>query len=121
MEVRDVKVRGTNFRFVCESWSNSRAWGHRVVIFENGREVDEAKIRYYNRTWECYTYQSCMQKVVRQLLEHRKERVINDYKYMNNISRLTQKKKEELIKKDNLVKTYNCLEEKIGGYQKAWI
>lgn len=121
MVVRDIKVRGTNFKFICESWSNSRAWGHRVVLFENGREVDEAKIRYYNRTWECYTYQSCMQKVVRQMLENREIRIINDYKYNNNVSRLNKEQKEELIEADDMVKTYRLLEKRISSYSHKWL
>ena len=50
MVIREVKVKGINFKFVCESWSNSKGWGHRVVLFENDREINEAKIKYYNRT-----------------------------------------------------------------------
>ena len=121
MEVREIKVRNTKFRFVCEGWSNSRAWGHRVVLFENGREIDEAKIRYYNRTWECYTYQSCMQKVVDQLIENRQQRLIADYKYMNNINRLTEDKKKELIKADDKLKTYKLLYKRISGYSRKWL
>ena len=98
MEVREIKVRNTKFRFVCEGWSNSRAWGHRVVLFENGREIDEAKIRYYNRTWESYTYETCMLCSIDDIEETEKNKFINDYKYQNNIDRFKKGQKDEVIK-----------------------
>lgn len=121
MIIREVKVKGINFKFVCESWSNSKGWGHRVVLFENDREINEAKIKYYNRTWECYTYQSCMQKAVRELLDDRKLNVIDNYKYVKGISRLSQDKKDEIANADERVNIYRLLAEKLEGYQKAWI
>lgn len=120
MEVREIKVRGTKFRFVCEGYSNSRAWGHRVVLFENGREMADVKIRYYNRTWECYTFQTTMQKAVRELQEWRENRIIEDYKYSNNISKLPKGKKEELFKDDDSLKTYKLLLKRISGYSGMW-
>ena len=114
MEVKDIKVRGTNFRFVCEGWSNSRAWGHRVVLLENGNEMTDVKIRYYNRTWENYAFQTTMLKAVRELQEWREKRIIEDYKYSHNVSRLTKEKKEELIKADDYLKTYKLLEKRIS-------
>ena len=120
MIIRDMKVNDVNFRFVCESWSNSRGWGHRVVLFKNGIEINEAKIKYQNRTWECYVYQSCMEKAVRQLLEERKVDVIANYKRVNDLSRLSQKKKDEIIDNDEIVSTYRMLEKEIDNYNCKW-
>ena len=120
MVIRDMKVNDVNFRFVCESWSNSRGWGHRVVLFKNGIEINEAKIKYQNRTWESYVYQSCMEKAVGQLLEKRKLELIANYKRVNDLSRLSQKKKDEIIDNDEIVNTYRMLEKEIGNYNCKW-
>lgn len=58
------QIEGRNFTFFCESWSNSRAWGHRAVLMQDGRELQDQKCRYYNRTWECWQYQSICEGAV---------------------------------------------------------
>ena len=40
----------------CEVYSNSKAWGHEAKAFYNGVEVEKHRIRYYNRTWEAYQF-----------------------------------------------------------------
>lgn len=52
------------FELVCEYWETSRAWGHRAVLLDRGVELADVKVRYYNRTWERYTYQSAMREAV---------------------------------------------------------
>lgn len=52
-----------NYTFVCEYWETSQAWGHKCTLM-HGVECSSAKVRYYNRTWEAYTYQSVMQQAL---------------------------------------------------------
>lgn len=85
----------SEWTFVNETWETSRAWGHRSVLIHNGVEYAENKVRYYNRTWEEYRYKSCMSGCVYKLLEERYNELLNRYKEDNNISRMTQKKREE--------------------------
>ena len=47
----DLQVSG-------EVYSNSRAWGHEVKAFYRGREIEKNRVRYYNRTWERYTFET---------------------------------------------------------------
>lgn len=35
MEIISKSVNGANFSFICEGWSNSRAWGHLVVLMDD--------------------------------------------------------------------------------------
>ena len=43
----------------CEVWNRGRsAWGHRAVLFVNGLSFDNSSVRYYNRTWEAYQFDS---------------------------------------------------------------
>lgn len=51
----------------CESFSNSRNWGHLAKCFYQGREVASKKVFYQNRTWEAYqfdTVKSCLMDTV---------------------------------------------------------
>jgi hypothetical protein len=50
-----------------EAWSNFRAWGHEVRAFYKGREVEKNNIRYFNRTWERYTYETALLGLVDKL------------------------------------------------------
>lgn len=60
------------YTFICWSWSKSQRynkygdpieeplWGHKVELYNGAGLVATAKVGYYNRTWEKYTYQSAM-------------------------------------------------------------
>jgi hypothetical protein len=50
-----------------EVYSNSRAWGHKVKAIYKGYEVEEVKVRYYNRTWEVYQYQTAWYNLLNKL------------------------------------------------------
>ena len=55
------EINGVKFTLVCESWSTRNSWGHEVTLYKNDfAKIGRAKIRYYNRTWECYQYQSAI-------------------------------------------------------------
>lgn len=90
-------INGNEYILVNESWSNSRAWGHRTTLFKNGVELAENKVRYYNRTWECYQYQTCMKGCVYQLIEKRADVLKETFKEKNNIQRLSSKTKEAYL------------------------
>ena len=72
-----MQVESNNFMIIrkinddvsiaCESYSNSRAWGHRAMAIYKGREVERASARYYNRTWERYQFESVMLGLVDKL------------------------------------------------------
>lgn len=97
MEIKRFVINENEFEFVCDSWETSNAWGHKVVLFKNGVEVAENKVRYYNRTWEGYRYQSCMLGCISQLKEKCIERWLNKYKTKNNITRFRKGEKEFAI------------------------
>lgn len=52
--------------FVCEYYETRSSWGHKGVVREHDtrKELVSKRIRYYNRTWECYTYQSLLTHLV---------------------------------------------------------
>lgn len=98
MEIKKKIINGNVWQLVNESWSTSNAWGHRTHVIRNGYDYGEHKVRYYNRTWEMYAFQSCMSGAVNEIYEQEKERFINNYKYTNNIDRFKKGQKDEVIK-----------------------
>ena len=99
MEVRIKKTKfGTTWKLVNETWETSNAWGHKTTIIRNLYSYKGYKVRYYNRTWEVYAYQTCMSSAVRNIYEEEKQLYINNYKIHNNIVRFKKGQKEEVIK-----------------------
>lgn len=49
---------------VCFSQRTSYGFRHVASLRENGSEICTARCSYYNRTWEAYTFQSVMQRVI---------------------------------------------------------
>lgn len=111
MIITKTTSNGTEFRFVCESWSNSRAWGHRVKLYTgtNYAPIADAKIIYYNRTWESYQYQSCMCAAVDQARSEREALLLSRYKEDHNIKRLTKERRAQVLEHDEYWNTLNEL------------
>lgn len=102
---------GTQFNFVCESWSTSRAWGHRVKLYvgDNYYPSADVKIRYCNRTWEAYQYQSCMRAAVDRVRHEREALLLTRYKEDHNIKRLTKERRAQVLEHDEYWNTLNEL------------
>lgn len=58
------EVDGVKYNFLCRTWETSQSWGHEVELKEGYRTIATARCRYYNRTWEMFTYQTCMEKAI---------------------------------------------------------
>ena len=71
MEIRKIKCKsGNEYNIVNEYWETSRAWGHKSTLVAPWGEVESHKVRYYNRTWESYTYQNCMSGLLDTILQN---------------------------------------------------
>ena len=91
MELVKKNINGTEYTFANTTWSNSSGWGHETTLFKNNVEMNSRKVRYYNRTWECYEYQSCMLGCVSELIEQLLDELKNKFKEEKQITRLTKK------------------------------
>lgn len=98
MEIRNKKIGNNNWQLINESWQKGYSWGHRTIVFKNGYEMAEHKCRYYNRTWESYTYETCMLCAIDDIEETEKRIFIKNYKYKNDIDRFKKGQKDEVIK-----------------------
>lgn len=92
-------IHNISYTFINESWSTSNSWGHRTILFkgDNCYPMGENNIRYYNRTWEVYQYQSCMQGCVNNIIDVLINEYIANYKSKNNITRFKKCQKDVLI------------------------
>lgn len=100
MEIKKIKCKsGNEYNIVNEYWETSRAWGHKSTLIAPWGEVESHKVRYYNRTWESYTYKTCMYGLLDSILENDFKNYITREKENNGIARLTKGKKAELEQK----------------------
>ena len=106
MEIRRIVCKnGREYNIVNEYWETSRAWGHKSTLIAPWGEVESHKVRYYNRTWERYTYESCMSGLIETILEDNLKSYITQYKEKNDITRLTSLQKD-MIKAEWQEKEY---------------
>lgn len=115
MEIRRKNINGNNWELVNEYWETSYSWGHKTNIIRNGYDYGTHKVRYYNRTWESYTYQACMLGAIETIKEEELQRFINDYKYKNNITRFRKNEKQKVIEDFNNTELGKELQELINS------
>ena len=99
------------FKIVAYSYETPSSWGHKAeLIRNNDYTLNTYKIRYYNRTWECYQYQSVIKGVLSTYMQQIIDDFINDYKETYNIKRLSSTTRDYLIDQAKLGEFYQKLE-----------
>lgn len=97
MEIKKIKCKsGNEYNIVNEYWETSNAWGHKSTLIAPWGEVESRKVRYYNRTWESYTYQTCMSGLLDTILENNLKSYIAQIKEVRGITRLLKGTREEI-------------------------
>ena len=95
MEIKKIKCKsGNEYNIVNEYWKTSNSWGHKSTLIASWGEVESRKVTYQNRTWERYTYESCMSGLIETILEDNLKSYITQYKEKNDITRLTSLQKD---------------------------
>lgn len=103
MEIRKIECNGHLYEFINETWETSTAWGHSTTLLVDGIEQATRRVRYYNRTWECYRYQTCMMGCISSLIDRMESVFICKYRIANDIKRLTKQKRQiamDILSKD---------------------
>ena len=98
MEIRRKNINGNKWELVNEYWETYNSWGHKTTIIRNGYDYGTHKVRYYNRTWESYTYQTCMSSAILGLQKEEIDKYIQRYKEKNNITRFRKGEKQQVIR-----------------------
>ena len=111
--ISNKEINGVKFTFVCEYWRTRNSWGHEVTLYKNDTfKVGRAKIRYYNRTWESYLYQSAIKSVIYDTLEKIKAAAKVAFKAQHDYKVMTKKRAAEFteyLTKDPVYNMYNEL------------
>lgn len=111
--IYNKEINGVKFTLVCESWQTQNSWGHKVSLYRNEFFfVGSAKIRYYNRTWEKYLYQSAIKSVIYNVIAEIKAAAKKVFLSMHDYKVMTKKRAAaflEYLEKDNEYNMYNEL------------
>jgi hypothetical protein len=49
---------------VCNSQATRYGFKHIAVLYKNGFEIAKTKVCYYNKTWECYEFESVLLRII---------------------------------------------------------
>ena len=118
MKTGDITIKKfKDYEFVCWYWETSNAWGHECRLCKTGEmagfELSKARVRYYNRTWEAYTFQSVMYEALENYKKSELNRHLDNYKYANGLKGYNSETYEEFEKpfpkgvKKKLVEEFN--------------
>lgn len=111
--IYNKEINGVKFTIVCESWQTRNSWGHKVSLYRNESFfVGSAKIRYYNRTWERYQYQSAIKSVIYNVMEEIKAAAKKVFLSLHNYKVMTKKRAAaflEYLEEDNEYNMYKEL------------
>ena len=53
-----------DLEIICEHKKTRIAFKHEATLLKNGSEIDRTKICYQNRTWECFEFESVIEKLL---------------------------------------------------------
>lgn len=99
-KIKDFKP----LQFVCESYETRNSWGHKGKVLYNNKDIGITyKIRYYNRTWESYRYQSLLLHLIRLAMSYLSHDTI-DFTVVLILEGQEIKDIKQLNKKDFIIK-----------------
>ena len=72
------------YNVVCNSESTRTGFRHVATLHKNGFSIAKSKCLYYNRTWECYEFESVLVKIIEDnFTGTEKEKYLQAVKYEN--------------------------------------
>lgn len=96
MTVTRKNINGNEYMFINSFRGNRSGFVHETELYKNDRLIGRNKCQYYNRTWECYTYQSVMKGCVRDLMDEFMENFKTNWKDTHEVKRLTEAKRKAM-------------------------
>ena len=130
MKAYTWKVNGVEYVAYCDtvrvpfanSYGRGRCWQQRVKVYCNGSLIGkEERARIYNRTWECWEYQTLIAQAFCDEMERIMNRFYENEKRAHDWKRLTHSRRCSLeipqLIRDRL-DTLNRGYESINGYNK---
>lgn len=81
-------MRGFNlnkkYNIVCNTADTRSGFKHIATLHSNGYSIGQAKINYYNRTWERFEFEDVLKKTVKSFFEGKEQE-----KYLKVIEKIT--------------------------------
>lgn len=115
--IYEKEINGVKFTLVCETWTDRTSWGHKVTLYKNNSLLVESyKVRYYNRTWESYQYQSAIKGVIYKVMQALETAVKQAFKTLHGYKVITKKRAEEFAAYLKQDRTYNMYNELYGMF-----
>lgn len=90
-------MQGKEVVFLNVARSTRSGFAHDSTLIVNGCRRGEYTAHYINRTWEWYRFQTAMLGAIDSALERELNRIRDNYKYENNLKRITNTHKEKLL------------------------
>lgn len=125
-EWHTYNVDNYEFNFKCNYYevSGSRQdslWGHEVELWLDSNILMTNKISYYNRTWETFQFQSCMQNTVYNYMKLLESKLFAKMRDESNVTRLKASDKEQALANDSWYQTITKLYDLIRNGDKGII
>lgn len=109
-----------DYRVTASSWKKFSSWGHKARLIKDGSIINQVSIRYHNRTWESYEFETALIRVVEDYKQNELKEFLDEMKKATQVKRLSQKKKDDLIfifNKKQLAQDLNELRKQIKNYK----
>ena len=97
METRTINVNGKDYTFINAFRKNKSGFAHECELHIGFQRFD-AKCQYYNRTWECYTYQNVMIEALYKYSDYVKSVLKEKFLNEKGKQKMSPKLKEEFEK-----------------------
>lgn len=104
-------IKYKDITILLDSKSNYYGFKEIATLILGYTERAKTSIQYYNRSWQTFTYQSVIIKLLNMELESIEKTQKEIYKESNNIKRITKEKEKEILKICNSIKYYKQLKE----------
>ena len=98
--IKRIEANGKLYEVFGQYWETRNSWGHNGYLLIDGHEVSKNRVRYYNRTWEGYRFQTAGRGAVWAYIEELKRRALNRYREATGRARLSQSLKDGIYKLD---------------------
>ena len=91
-----MNVKTDRYELVAEGWSRGGAWGHRCRIYKDATKImSPVSIRYWNRTWESYRFETVLSMAVDKLEEYCLNNLKKQFLLRNGYKRMTEQRRIE--------------------------
>lgn len=81
---------------------------------QDGRELQDQKCRYYNRTWECWQYQSICEGAVLSEIERLKVKALDRFRSQTGRKRIRNEEKAAIYANDENIRVFEALYESLN-------